>query len=231
MLSESERGLPGLLRGPAVLSTRNAHKVHEFAEILGPLGIEVRPIADVLEDPPEIDETGATFMDNAVIKAVEAWRMTGLPSLADDSGLCVDALDGAPGLFSARWSGGDDECNNDKLLVELSRVEETDRGAHYMCAIALVIGGANASAVPHALRHPSAPEGAVVVTSEGRVDGRILRTRRGANGFGYDPLFYVPSLKKTFAEASAEEKHSISHRGRALVQLRERLVGLSDFHR
>ena len=214
-----------------ILSTRNAHKVQEFQEILAPLGFDISPLTDVVPDAASIEETGATFLDNAVLKAAGAWQLTGMPSLADDSGLCVDALDGAPGLFSARWAGGDDEDNNDKLLAELVGVPDTHRGAHYMCAIALVVSneflGSRRCPGLH-LTHPLLPDGAVLIEAEGRVYGRIGHERRGVQGFGYDPLFFVPKLHQTFAEVPAAIKHEISHRGVALRMLRERLGHLTE---
>ena len=215
----------------AVLSTRNTHKVDEFRQILSPLGIDVVPLTEVVPDAPEVDEVGATFLDNAVLKAAAAWKLTGQPALADDSGLCVDALGGAPGLYSARWAGGGDEANNDKLLRELQGTQEVDRTAHYMCAIAYV---ASSAAMPTFAaegvfyEHPYLPPGALLVTAEGRVHGRILRQRNGTGGFGYDPLFYIPQFGATFAQVPAAEKHEISHRGVALRQLRSRLAAFTE---
>ena len=212
-----------------VLATRNAHKVSEFREILAPLGFDVVTISELAPEAPDVDEVGETFLDNAVLKAAAAWMLTGRPALADDSGLCVDALGGAPGLYSARWSGGGDEANNQKLLTELNGVADEHRTAHYMCAIAYVTSSkavANVS-VPGVHRtHRYLPEGAVLVEAEGRVHGRILHARNGSGGFGYDPLFYVPRFDATFAEVPSAEKHAISHRGVALRQLRDRLIAL-----
>jgi XTP/dITP diphosphohydrolase len=213
-----------------VLSTRNEHKVKEFNQILAPLGLHVVPITELVPNAPPIDEIGHTFLDNAILKAAGAWSLTGKPALADDSGLCVDALGGAPGLFSARWAGGDDEDNNDKLLAELEPFADEQRTAHYMCAIAYVtsihsITDLCAEGVHTS--HPFLPEGAVLIEAEGRVHGRIIRERSGTGGFGYDPLFFVPQFNATFAEVPASEKHAISHRGVALRQLRARLLSLT----
>lgn len=185
-----------------VLATRNAGKVRELVSLLGPLGVEVASLADY-PDLPEIPEEGDTFEANAVFKAREVARLTGETALADDSGLEVDALDGAPGVHSARFAGEpkDDAANNAKLLRLLEGVPPERRTARFRCVVAL-----------------ATPEGEVY-TAEGSSEGVILDRPRGENGFGYDPLFYVPALGKTFAELDMEVKNRISHRGKAFAQV------------
>ncbi|MCW5581882.1 MAG: RdgB/HAM1 family non-canonical purine NTP pyrophosphatase, partial [Luteimonas sp.] len=152
-----------------------------------------------------------SFIENAILKARHASRATGLPALADDSGLCVDALGGAPGLYSARYAGGhgDADANIDKLLQALANAPDDRRGAHFVCVLAL-------------LRHAEDPQPIVV---EGRWDGTILRERRGGGGHGYDPVFLDPAHGRTAAEMPMELKNRLSHRGQALALLRERLHG------
>jgi len=189
-----------------LLATRNAKKLTELQRILGDQ-VRVIGLADVPEFPEE-PETGATFEENAVDKAVQAARETGLLSLADDSGISVDALNGMPGVLSARWSGkhGDDQANIDLLLGQLRDVPDERRGGGFVCTLALAVPGGE---------H-------VVVRGEWR--GRILRETRGANGFGYDPLF-VPDDGdgRTSAEYTAAEKDASSHRGRAIALMLPRL--------
>jgi len=182
-----------------VLATRNEHKVSEIRGILKGYDVELLSFHD-LPDLPEVVEDGATLDANAIKKAVEIARATGLPSLADDSGLEVDALDGAPGVHSARYAGPecDDEANNSKLLAELERVGDAERGAAFRCVIAL-----------------ATPAG-LVGTVEGKTTGVIVRERRGDEGFGYDPLFLPDGFEHTYAEMKAAEKNAISHRGRAV---------------
>ena len=183
-----------------VAATGNAHKLKEIGEILG--GFEVLSAAEAgFFGEPE--ETGSTFLENALIKARAVAEATSLPALADDSGLCVDALGGAPGIFSARFSGKGDTGNRALLLEKLGNTE--DRRAHFCCAVALVF-----------------PDGREL-TAEGRTYGSILHEARGAGGFGYDPLFLSDDLGMTFAEAAEAEKNSVSHRGRALAALKEQL--------
>ena len=160
----------------------------------------------------DIDETGLTFIENALLKARHAARLTGLPALADDSGLCVDALGGAPGLYSARYAGthGDAAANIAKLLHALEGVPETGRGAHFHAVVVL-------------LRHADDPRPLMV---EGSWHGRILEAPRGTGGFGYDPVFLDPELGRSAAELEPSLKHRVSHRGRALAALRERLTHL-----
>ena len=192
-----------------VLASNNAGKLEEFGALLAADGFEVRAQAGF--GVADAEETGQTFVENAILKARHACRATGLPTLADDSGLCVDALGGAPGLYSARYAGGhgDAEANIDKLLLALAEVPDEQRGAHFVCVLAL-------------LRHAEDPQPIVV---EGRWDGAILRERRGGGGHGYDPVFFDPAHGRTAAEMPMALKNRLSHRGQALVLLRERLIG------
>jgi len=183
-----------------VLATRNRHKVDELRRILGDAGLAVQLVGmDAFPDVPDVAETGTTFAENALLKAHAVAAATGLPSVADDSGLCVDVLGGAPGVFSARWSGrhGDDDANLDLLLAQLRDVPDDRRGAHFACAAALAL-----------------PDGVERVV-EGRLTGSIVRARRGRNGFGYDPVFVPDGESLTTAELETEGKDAISHRGRA----------------
>ncbi|MEU6265305.1 RdgB/HAM1 family non-canonical purine NTP pyrophosphatase [Saccharopolyspora shandongensis] len=185
-----------------LLATRNQKKLVELRRILvaeGVTGVEVIGLADVPEFP-EAPETGATFEENAVAKAVDAAKATGLPAIADDSGIAVDALNGMPGVLSARWSGkhGDDQANLDLLLGQLEDVPDERRGAAFVSASALVL-----------------PDGAETVV-RGEWRGTVIREERGANGFGYDPIFVPEGETRTSAELSPEEKDADSHRGRAL---------------
>mgnify|MGYP000067100932 CR=1 FL=1 len=183
-----------------VAATGNAHKLREMRAIF--------PAWEILSEGQagftgEVEETGETFAENALLKARTVCRATGLPALADDSGLCVDALGGAPGVRSARYSGGGDAENRALLLKNLSGIQS--RAAHFSCAVALVF-----------------PDGRETV-AEGRTEGEILHEERGAGGFGYDSLFYSFDLKKSFAEATEAEKNSVSHRARALAALEAKL--------
>jgi XTP/dITP diphosphohydrolase len=189
-----------------VLASRNAAKLRELARILaeqvtvGLVGLDDYP------DAPDVAETGATFEENALLKARAIAAHTGLAAVADDSGLCVDALNGMPGVLSARWAGGhgDDEANLDLVLAQVGDVPDARRGAHFTCAAALV--------VPH-----GATSAEYVVT--GQVDGRLIRERRGSGGFGYDPIFLPDGFDLTTAEMTARQKDAISHRGRAFRAL------------
>ena len=183
-----------------VAATGNAHKLKEIRAIFAGREIVSEKEAGFAG---EIEETGETFLENALIKARAVCEATGLPALADDSGLCVDALGGAPGVRSARYSGGGDAENRVLLLKNMANV--TDRGAHFCCAVALVF-----------------PDGRVV-TAEGRTEGEILTEECGENGFGYDSLFFSRDLQKSFASAAEEEKNAVSHRGRALRALEAKL--------
>ncbi|CAA9264633.1 MAG: Nucleoside 5-triphosphatase RdgB (dHAPTP, dITP, XTP-specific) [uncultured Blastococcus sp.] len=187
-----------------LLATRNAGKLAELQRLLESAvpGVEVVGLRDV-EEYPEAPETGATFEENALLKAREAVRYTGLPAVADDSGLAVDALNGMPGVLSARWSGrhGDDDANTALLLGQLADVPEERRGGAFVCAAALVT-----------------PDGTEHVL-ERRWRGRIIGEKRGSNGFGYDPVFVPDGLELTSAELSPEEKDARSHRGQAFAAL------------
>lgn len=187
-----------------VLATGNKGKIKEFERALAHRHIACVPVKELC-DAPEPDETGTTFMENALLKARYYSEQTGLPCLADDSGLVVDALDGAPGVYSARYAGdhGDDTANNDKLIAALQGIE--NRSAHYLCALALVY-----------------PDGQSV-TAEGRCDGLIQDEPKGEHGFGYDPYFFVPQFGKTMAELDVDAKETISHRGKALEELIQQL--------
>ncbi len=186
-----------------VLASHNAGKLAELRALLAPAGIEV--LAQSQFGIGEIEETGATFVENALIKARHASRISGLPALADDSGLCVDALGGAPGLHSARYAGsdGDAQANILKLLDALAGIPDAHRGAHFHCTLVL-------------LRHPDDP---APLVCEGRWRGRILHEPQGEGGFGYDPVFLDETLGQSAAELGREEKSAVSHRGQALRQL------------
>ncbi|GAB4081936.1 RdgB/HAM1 family non-canonical purine NTP pyrophosphatase [Modestobacter muralis] len=187
-----------------LLATRNAGKLAELQRLLTTAvpGVEVLGLRDV-EEYPEAPETGATFEDNALLKAREAVRYTGLPAVADDSGIAVDALNGMPGVLSARWSGrhGDDPANTALLLGQLADVPEERRGAAFVCAAALV--------TPDGVEH--------VLRAEWR--GRVIAAGRGTHGFGYDPVFVPEGLELTAAELSPAEKDARSHRGQAFTAL------------
>jgi XTP/dITP diphosphohydrolase len=191
-----------------VLASNNPGKLREFAALFAPYHIEVLPQSAF--DVPEAEEPHVTFIENALAKARHTSRLTGLPAMSDDSGLCVEALGGAPGVYSARYAGEpkSDERNNDKLLADLA--DATDRRAHYYCVLVLV-------------RHADDPQPLI---AEGEWHGEILRERRGAGGFGYDPLFFVPSLNCASAELAPEVKNAISHRYLAFRRLAERLERL-----
>jgi XTP/dITP diphosphohydrolase len=187
-----------------VLATRNAHKIIEVQRIFSDAGIDVEILGtETFSTLPDIPETGTTFAANALIKARAVCEHTGLPAIADDSGLSVDALNGMPGIFSARWAGahGDDHANLTLLLNQLGDVPDNRRTAAFHCAAALVT-----------------PEGDERFC-EGTLEGRIIRAPRGENGFGYDPIFVPQGFDITTAEMTAEEKDAISHRGRAFRAL------------
>jgi XTP/dITP diphosphohydrolase len=194
----------------AVLASRNAAKLRELARILAQASPDIR-LAGLDEFPgaPEVPETGATFEENALLKARAIAAHTRLPAVADDSGLCVDALNGMPGVLSARWAGrhGDDQANLDLVLGQLADVPPGRLGARFVCAAALVVPGATAGD----------PGREWVVT--GQVEGRLTRPPRGAGGFGYDPVFVPEGSDLTTAEMTAAAKDAISHRGRAFRAL------------
>ncbi|MND87683.1 dITP/XTP pyrophosphatase [compost metagenome] len=188
-----------------VLASHNAGKLKELQAMLGD-SVKVRSIAEFSEVEPE--ETGLSFVENAILKARNAARVSGLPALADDSGLAVDALGGAPGIYSARYADGQgDAANNTKLLDVLRDVPEAERGAQFICSLAL-------------LRHAEDP---LPILCEGVWRGRILFEARGEHGFGYDPLFWVPERECSSAELSPIEKNQLSHRARAMALLKQRL--------
>lgn len=184
-----------------LIATKNAGKAREYAKMLQADDIEIKTLTDY-DQPLQVKETGHTFEENAMLKAKAAVQAYHVPVLADDSGLEVNALNGAPGIYSARYAGDhDDAANNAKLLRELKGVPEQERTAHFHTTIV-------------ALK----PNGAKLVAN-GQVDGRILEQPVGHDGFGYDPLFYVPSLKKSMGQLTMDEKDAISHRGQALANL------------
>ncbi|TAH42525.1 MAG: RdgB/HAM1 family non-canonical purine NTP pyrophosphatase [Gammaproteobacteria bacterium] len=188
-----------------VLASGNRGKLAEMRQILADPNIELVAQGDLRVSDAE--ETGATFVENAILKARHAARQTGLPAIGDDSGLCVDALGGAPGLLSARYAGehGNSEANIAKLLEALQGIPESARGAHFICVVVL-------------LRHADDP---APLVAEGRWHGRILHAPRGSAGFGYDPVFFDPAQQCSAAELNPETKNRISHRGQALAHLRE----------
>lgn len=187
-----------------ILATRNAGKITELRAILADAGLDHELVgADAYPEIPDVKETGVTFAENALLKAHALARATGLPAVADDSGLCVDVLNGAPGIFSARWAGrhGDDKANLDLLLAQLSDIDEVHRGAHFACAAALAL-----------------PDGTERVV-EGQLRGVLRHVPAGTNGFGYDPVLQPEGESRTCAELSPEEKNAISHRGKAFRAL------------
>ena len=186
-----------------VLASNNAGKVREFNQLLAGSGLEVIPQSEFQVE--EIEETGLTFVENALLKARNAAQHTGLPAIADDSGLEVDALEGAPGIYSARYAGAgaSDRQNLEKLLEALKSVDDENRSARFQCLMVY-------------LHHPADPTPMIF---QGTWEGRILRTPQGSNGFGYDPVFYVPEQQCSSAELESDLKNSLSHRGQALRQL------------
>ncbi len=190
-----------------VLASGNAGKVREINQILAGSGIEVVPQSEF--DIADVEETGLTFVENAILKARNAARHSGLPAIADDSGLEVDALNSAPGIYSARYAGAnaDDQQNWSKLLKDLQGVAETERGARFQCLMVY-------------MRHAEDP---TPLICQGTWEGRILTAPQGENGFGYDPIFYIPETGCSAAELSAEDKNQRSHRGQALRCLAKKL--------
>ena len=188
-----------------VIASNNPGKLREIDRILQPLGLEVLPQSAF--NIPEADEPYCTFIENCLTKARHASELAGLPALADDSGICIDALNGAPGVYSARFAGEpkSDQRNNEKMIELLKH--ETNRKAHYYCVIILV-------------RHPHDPQ---PIIAEGSWHGEIIDTPRGEGGFGYDPYFLVSGLNQTGAELPADVKNGMSHRGKALAELVEKL--------
>lgn len=201
-----------------LLATTNAGKVREIRSLLDGLPYEVIGLQDLPEAPPPVDETGTTFTENAILKAEYYFAHTGWLSLADDSGLEVDALDGAPGIYSARFAGEDatDAERVVKLLEALQNVPDEQRTARFVCSIALT-GQIKGEAQTHVF--------------EGFAEGLITRAPRGAGGFGYDPVFFDPVLGRTFAELARAEKSARSHRGKALAAAKEFLGSLDKSDR
>lgn len=201
-----EQAIRKLKPGRLVIASHNAGKVREIAELLGPYGIE--PVSAGALGLPEPEETGTTFIANAELKALQAADLSGLPALADDSGLCVEALGGDPGIFSARWAGPDKDFGLAMRLVHeaiIAKGPDAGRDAHFICALALAW-----------------PDGHVEAF-EGRVDGRIVWPPRGDKGFGYDPIFEPLGHSITFAEMDPAAKHAMSHRADAFAKLVEAL--------
>ncbi|MEU1667822.1 RdgB/HAM1 family non-canonical purine NTP pyrophosphatase [Streptomyces sparsogenes] len=187
-----------------ILATRNTYKITELRSILSDAGLDVELVgADAYPEVPDVKETGVTFAENALLKAHALARATGHPAVADDSGLCVDVLGGAPGIFSARWSGrhGDDRANLELLLAQLADVPDEHRAAHFECAAALAL-----------------PDGTERVVT-GRLPGTLRRDPVGGGGFGYDPILQPDGETRTCAELTPEEKNAISHRGKAFRAL------------
>lgn len=195
-----------------VLATRNQGKIVEFRRILdalAPGAIELIGV-DQFPDLVDVEETGSTFEENSLLKARYTCQATGLPAIADDSGLCIDALNGDPGIFSARWAGshGNDQANLEKVLAQLKDVADEKRTAHFMCVASLVL-----------------PDGREQV-AEGRFEGHILHAPVGENGFGYDPIFQPLGLSISSAQMSAEEKDLVSHRGKSLRAIAPHVIQL-----
>lgn len=188
-----------------IIATQNQGKLKEFQQLLSP----IRCISQASLALPGIEETGLSFVENAIIKARHVSQLTGQPVLADDSGLVVEALQGAPGIYSSRFAGVDatDSENIQLLLQRLQHVEDEQRVAYFYCALVV-------------LRYPDDP---MPIIATGQLEGHIIRQATGQGGFGYDPVFYVPSYQCTLAQLTAEEKNGISHRSRALKQLKQYL--------
>lgn len=188
-----------------ILASNNAGKLKEFNQLLATVGYSVHAQGEY--DVPEADEPFHTFVENALQKARHAARITGLPALADDSGVCINAFGGAPGVYSARFAGEpkSDARNNEKMVADLA--QHTDRSAYYYCVLVFV-------------RHADDPQ---PIIADGRWNGEMLDAPRGSGGFGYDPYFYIPALGKCAAELTSDEKNTLSHRGQALRALVEKL--------
>ena len=196
------------------LATRNKGKIAEFERMLREYAVDIEVLGlNDFPDMPDVDETGTTFAENSLLKAREVAQFTGLPALADDSGLCVDALDGAPGIYSARYSGvhGDDQANIDKLLKELDGKQ--NRSAYFICVVALVFP----------VGHPRHSE---EIIQEGRLPGEIVALPRGPAGFGYDPIFAPTGYALTLGEFGPGEKDAISHRGIAMRAIAPQISSL-----
>jgi len=193
-----------------IVGTRNRKKLEEMTDLLRDLPVDVVSVDEVAADLPSPEETGETFEDNARLKALYFSNATGDICISDDSGIEIDHLGGAPGVYSSRWAGsdGDDDANNARLVESLDGVAESDRGAGYRCVIAV------------------AGIGKILYTCQGECRGVILDKPRGDGGFGYDPYFYFPEFGLTFAEISREKKAAVSHRGKALRELQRNMEGL-----
>lgn len=190
-----------------IFASHNAGKIKEIKQMLQPLGIEVKSSGDI--DFPDVEETGSTFAENSLLKSQQIAKFANMPCIADDSGLCVDALGGAPGVYSARYAPNRDfNAGMDKLLSEISASNSSDRSAHFSCVISLAY-----------------PDGKYELF-EGRVNGKIAEQKHGAGGFGYDPIFIPEGYDKSFAELGPEIKNQISHRGRAMLKLLDYLRNL-----
>ena len=190
-----------------VFASHNAGKIKEIKELLQPFGINVKSALDM--ELPDVEETGSTFAENSLLKSLTIAKLTGLPCIADDSGLCVDALNGAPGVYSARYAPNRDfDKGMEKLLAEMAQSPNKSRKAHFSCVISLAF-----------------PNGGYELF-EGRVDGHIAAEKQGNDGFGYDPLFIPDGFAKSFAQMSKDEKNQVSHRGRAVEKLKAYLKNL-----
>lgn len=191
-----------------VLATRNKGKIAEMQRLLDEHAGAIHVVSSSEFNVDDVEETGDTFEANAILKALTISRATGLPALADDSGLCIDALNGAPGIYSARWAGehGNDQANIDRVLQQLSDVKDGDRGAQFVCVIAM-----------------ARPDGATEVV-RGELRGKILTAQKGVHGFGYDPIFQPQGFDQTLAEMAPEKKDDISHRGQALREIAPRIA-------
>ncbi len=201
-----------IVPGKIILASNNAGKAREITEILTSYHISVVPQSEF--GVPEIPETGLTFVENALLKARNACHHTGLPALADDSGIEIDALKGAPGIYSARFAGenASDEENLQKVLMELKDIPEAQRNARFQCLMVL-------------LQHENDPTPLIF---QGTWEGRILNKPQGENGFGYDPVFYVPEHQCSSAQLTAEQKNALSHRGQALKALAEKMKSFAS---
>jgi XTP/dITP diphosphohydrolase len=194
-----------------IIATKNAGKAKEFLQMFKPYGIDVKTLIDYPE-LPDVEETGETFAENALLKAESAARLTGRPAIADDSGLVIDALEGRPGVYSARYAGldKDDKANNRKVLEEMAGVADEHRSARFKCVLAV-----------------SFPDEREPIIVEGECEGHIVREESGTNGFGYDPLFIPDGFDQTMGQLGPDAKNEISHRANALRKLRASLPELA----
>jgi XTP/dITP diphosphohydrolase len=190
------------MQNEVIIATKNQGKVKEFESLFSPKGVAVKSLLDFPE-AIDVEETGITFQENAILKAEAIAKQFDKMVIADDSGLCIDALNGEPGVYSARYAGNEknDEANIKKVLEKMQGIPLPERTAHFHCALAIAVPGHETMVV------------------EGTCEGLITEEKQGTHGFGYDPIFYVPSLKKTMAQMEKEEKNKISHRANALKQL------------